>query len=203
MPRATKKAAALHLSGDERADSLISRNPFALVVGMVLDQQFPLERAFASPALLAERLGAEGDGLDAALVAATDPAQLEAAFRGPPALHRFPASMGRRVQELARIVVDSYGGDTASIWESAPSGAQLFERLVALPGFGERKARIFLALLGKQLGVTPPGWREASAPFGEPGSRLSVADIDSAETLALVREHKKQMKATARAASGR
>ncbi len=192
---ATKKP-QLHLSGDAKADKLISADPFALLVGMVLDQQIPLEKAFSSPAVLNERLGRKAD---AKAIAAMDPDELSEIFRRPPALHRFPASMGARVQDLARVIVSEYGGDPARIWKTATSGEELRKRVEALPGFGKMKAKIFVALLGKQLGVTPEGWREASAPFGEPGSRMSIADIDSAEALLSVREHKREMKAAAKA----
>lgn len=188
----------LHLSGDPSADKLISSNPFALLVGMVLDQQIPLEWAFTAPSLLAQRVPGT---LDAATVAAMDPEALAEAFRTRPALHRFPGSMAERVQEVAKLIVDQYDGDAAKIWKTAKSGEELRQRVEALPGFGKQKAKIFVALLGKQLGVRPEGWREQSAPFGEEGSTLSVADIESAETLAMVREHKRQMKATAKAAS--
>lgn len=190
----------LYLSGDPAADRLISKDAFALLVGMVLDQQIPLEKAFAGPAILNERLGATAD---AATIAAIDPDELVRIFQGPPALHRFPASMAGRVQELARVVVSEYGGQPERIWKTAASADELRKRLEALPGFGKQKARIFLALLGKQLGVQPEGWRNASAPFGEPGSTMSIADIDSPEALAAVREHKRQMKAAHRAETER
>jgi uncharacterized HhH-GPD family protein len=188
----------LHLSGDPAADKLISSNPFALLVGMVLDQQIPLEWAFTGPSLLAQRVPGK---LEASTIAAMDPEALAAAFRTRPALHRFPASMAGRVQELAKLIVEEYGGDSAKIWKTAKSGEELRRRVEALPGFGKQKAKIFVALLGKQLGVQPPGWREESAPYSEEGSKLSIADIDSADTLALVREHKRQMKAAAKAAA--
>lgn len=193
MARSTPK---LHLSGDAAADKLLSTNPFALLVGLVLDQQVPLEWAFHAPLLLAERLGGR---LDAEIVATTDNDRLAELFRMRPALHRFPGSMADRVHELARIVTEEYGGDPRRIWGETTSGRELLARLEALPGFGKQKAKIFLALLGKQLDVRPDGWREASAPFGEDGSRLSIADIDSPETLALVREHKREMKRAAAA----
>lgn len=178
---------------------MLSRNHFALLIGMVLDQQFPLERAFAAPALLADRVGAEPEP---ALIAGMDPEELSEAFRGPPALHRFPGSMAARVQEMARLVTEQYGAEASRIWHDSATGEELLGRVQALPGFGARKAKIFVALLGKQLGVDVPGWREASAPFGEPGSLLSVADITSPETLVAVREHKRQLKLAARAAGG-
>ena len=163
---------------------------------MVLDQQIPLERAFKSPADLKERLGGT---LDVGAVASMDPDELAALFSVRPALHRFPGSMARRVQELCRVVIDTYGGDAAAIWTSAQDGTQLLANVKALPGFGEQKARIFVALLGKQFAVRPPGWQEASSPFGEPGSFRSVADIDSREALGKVRQYKQQLKADAKA----
>jgi uncharacterized HhH-GPD family protein len=186
---------ALHLSGDPDADALLSRNPLALLIGMVLDQQIPLERAFAAPAQLAERLGRP---LDATDLAATDPGELAAAFATRPALHRFPGSMAARVQEVCRVVVDSYGGDAARVWTEARDGKDLLQRVKSLPGFGEQKARIFVALLGKQLGVRPEGWESVSAPYGEPGSHRSVADIVDPPSLAAVRSFKQQMKAAAK-----
>ena len=188
----------LHLSGDPKADKLISSNPFALLVGMVLDQQIPLEWAFTAPVLLADRMGVP---LDARAIAGMDPDELASLFRQRPALHRFPGSMAGRAQQVAQIIVAEYGGKADDIWKTAKSGEELLARVEKLPGFGKQKAKIFVALLGKQLGAQPPGWQEASAPFGTEGSRLSIADIDSAETLALVREHKREMKAAAKAKS--
>lgn len=184
------------MAGDEVADTLLAQDPLALLIGMVLDQQIPLERAFKSPADLKERLGGT---LDVGAVASMDPDELAALFSIRPALHRFPGSMARRVQELCRVVIDTYGGDAAAIWTSAQDGAQLLANVKALPGFGEQKARIFVALLGKQFAVRPPGWEEASSPFGEPGSFRSVADIDSREALGKVRQYKQQLKADAKA----
>lgn len=186
----------LYLSGDPKADKLLSSDPFALLVGMVLDQQVPLEWAFSAPALLNERLGRKAD---AKLIAGMDPDELATIFRGPPALHRFPGSMAARVRDLAVLVVSEYGGNPTKIWSTATTGAELLRRVEALPGFGKAKAKIFVALLGKQFGTTPPGWREASAPFGEPGTHMSVADINSPATLQTVREHKRQMKAARKA----
>jgi uncharacterized HhH-GPD family protein len=186
----------LYLSGDPAADQLLTEDPLALLIGMVLDQQIPLERAFKSPLDLQERLGGS---LDVGAIAAMDPDALAAVFAEKPALHRFPSSMAGRVQEVCRVVVDQYGGDAAAIWTSAADGKTLLANLTALPGFGAQKARIFAALLGKQLGVRPSGWRESSTPFGEAGSFLSVADIDSPEALTKVRRHKQQMKAAAKA----
>lgn len=188
----------LHLSGDDEADQLLSEDPLALLIGMVLDQQIPLERAFSSPRDLRQRLGGE---LDARAIADADPAVLGAVFAERPALHRFPVSNAERVQKLCRIIVDEYGGSASAIWEKAASGADLLTRLKALPGFGEQKARIFLALLAKQLGVRPKGWQEASKPFGEPGSFLSVADITGASSLARVRAYKAEKKVANKAAA--
>jgi uncharacterized HhH-GPD family protein len=189
----------LHLAQDEAADRLLSKNPLALLIGMVLDQQVPLERAFSAPAELARRLGRP---LDAAELADMDPDQLAAAFSERPALHRYPGSMASRVQALCRIVVEDYGGDAAAVWRKAPNGATLLANVRALPGFGEQKARIFVALVGKQLGVRPEGWETASRPFGEPGSFLSVADIVDAASLARVRAFKQERKQAAKAGAG-
>jgi uncharacterized HhH-GPD family protein len=189
-------AQTLFLSGDPDADALLADDPLALVIGMVLDQQIPLERAFKSPFDLKERLGGR---LDAAAIAVMDPDRLAAVFADKPALHRFPSSMAGRVQQVCRVVTEQYGGDAAGIWTSAADGKELMANLTDLPGFGAQKARIFVALLGKQLGVHPSGWRDVSTPFGDAGSFLSIADIDSPEALTKVRKHKQQMKAAAKA----
>ncbi len=187
---------SLYLTGDEAADNLLSTDPLALLVGMVLDQQVPLEKAFHSPFDLKERLGGK---LDAATLASMDPEGLAEVFSARPALHRFPKSMAGRVQEMCSLIVDQYDGDAAAVWTSAGDGKQLLANVKALPGFGEQKARIFVALLGKQLGVRPTGWERAAAPFGETGSFRSVADIDSPESLTKVRQYKQRMKAKAKA----
>ena len=189
----------LHLTQDPDADRLLAEDPLALLIGMVLDQQIPLERAFRSPLDLRGRLGGV---LDPGAIAAMDPDALASVFGAKPALHRFPGSMARRVQDLCRLVASDFGGDAAVIWTTAPDGATLLARVKALPGFGEQKARIFVALLGKQLGVRPDGWEAASAPFGEDGTYQSIADIDSPESLAKVRHYKQQMKAAAKASTG-
>ena len=168
----------------------------ALLIGMVLDQQVTIEKAFSSPAVLARRLGGPGT-LDAASIAAMEPDELAAVFKERPALHRYPGSMAGRVQSICRAVVDEYGGKADAIWKGVRSGEELTARLRALPGFGEQKAKIFTALLGKQLGVRPEGWQEASSPYGDPGTHLSVADIVDAESLASVRAAKKAAKARA------
>jgi uncharacterized HhH-GPD family protein len=190
--------AALQLAQDRDADALLDRDPLALLIGMLLDQQFPMERAFAAPAGLAQRLGV--DRLDARALAEYDPDALAAVFAGPPALHRYPAAMAGRVQALAALVVERYDGDAAGLWRDVPDGATLLRRLKALPGFGAQKAQIFVALLGKQRGVTPAGWREAAGAYGEDGSHRSVADVVDPASLARVREFKQAAKAKARAA---
>lgn len=187
----------LLFTGDAPADHLLASDPLALLIGMLLDQQVPMERAFHSPYDLKERMGGR---LDAAELAAMDADELAVVFRGPPALHRYPASMAGRTQELCRTVVEAYKGDAGAVWASAETGRELFANLRALPGFGEQKARIFTALLAKRMGVTPPGWEDVAGPYAQPG-HFSVADIDGPESLAAVREHKKAMKAAARAAT--
>jgi uncharacterized HhH-GPD family protein len=194
MPRKS-----LYLSGDPRADALLTRTPLALLIGMVLDQQIPLEWAFKGPAELVDRLGLS-QPLDARALARMDPGTLVEAFSRTPALHRYPTSMATRVQALCRTVADEYGGDASRVWTEAANGKDARARVQALPGFGEQKARIFVALLGKQLGVRPEGWIEASAPFGEAGSHRSVADIVDANSLAEVRGWKKAAKSAAKAA---
>jgi uncharacterized HhH-GPD family protein len=181
------------------ANELLARDPLALLIGMLLDQQVPLERAFSAPLDLARRLGHEPS---AAELADFDPVALAAVFSERPALHRYPKAMAARVQDLARLIVDQYDGDAASVWRSAGSGAELLKRVAALPGFGAQKAQIFVALLGKQLGVRPPGWREAAGTFGAEGTHLSVADISDAESLARVRSYKQEKKAAAKAQAG-
>jgi uncharacterized HhH-GPD family protein len=190
----------LQLSQDADADALLDRDPFALLVGMLLDQQFPMERAFAGPALLARRLGT--DVLDPRAVAAHDADDLVALMTGPPAVHRYPKAMAARVQALAAHVVEQYDGDAAALWTGAHDGRELYARLAALPGYGRQKAQIFVALLGKQRGVTPDGWREAAGAYGEEGSHRSIADVVDPESLARVRESKQAAKAAARAAKG-
>jgi uncharacterized HhH-GPD family protein len=187
----------VHLATTDDANELLARDPLALLVGMLLDQQIPMEKAFTSPAVLAERMGSPV--LDARAMAAYDPEAFETLFRTPPALHRFPAAMAKRTQELARAVVDRYDGDAASLWTGATNGADLVRRISQLPGFGEQKARIFAALLGKQLGVRPPGWREAAGAYGDEGAFRSVADVVDDESLKKVRSFKQEQKAAARA----
>ncbi|PJI53703.1 Fe-S cluster assembly protein HesB [Methylobacterium radiotolerans] len=194
---------ALHITGDTAADALLTESPTALLIGMLLDQQIPMETAFTGPLKIEQRTGAA----DAAAIAGMAPEEFLEAFRQTPAVHRFPGSMATRVQTLCQALVDDWDGDAAALWTrpstnsgTQPSGAEVLRRLKALPGFGEQKAKIFLALLGKQYGFTGEGWREASAPYGEDGSYRSVADIVSPESLTKVREYKKAMKAAAKAA---
>jgi uncharacterized HhH-GPD family protein len=183
----------LTITGDPAADALLSDNPFALLLGMLLDQQIAMELAFQGPARLAQRL----DGpLDPETVAATDPARLEELFRIKPALHRYPGSMSTRVHALARYLVEHHEGDAAALWRDVPTGAELKRRIGALPGFGDQKARIFVALLGKRCGVTPDGWQEAAGEYGQDGYR-SVADVTDEGSLAEVRAFKQARKAAA------
>lgn len=184
----------LCIAQDPAADALLERDPFALMVGMTLDQQFPMERAFAGPALIAQRLGTP-DRLDPRAVADHDPEDFAALMKGPPAVHRYPGSMGERIQAIARVIADDHGGDAAALWSSAATGKELHARLLALPGWGDQKARIFVALLGKQLGVRPEGWREAAGDYGLDGARRSVADVRDAGTLQEVRAFKQEAKA--------
>ncbi|GAA3923091.1 HhH-GPD-type base excision DNA repair protein [Microbacterium invictum] len=186
---------SLHITGDTAADALLSEDPLALLIGMLLDQQIAMETAFSGPLKISERAGE----LDAAALAGYDPDAFVEVFRQTPAVHRFPGSMAARVQALCQALVDDWHGDAAALWtDGDPDGPTVLKRLKALPGFGEQKAKIFLALLGKQYGYTGEGWRAASAPYGEEGSFRSVADIVSPESLSQVREHKRAMKAAAK-----
>lgn len=188
---------ALHLSGDAEADALLSTSDLALLLGMLLDQQVAMETAFVGPKKIADRLGR----LDAASIADHDPEEFAALCSQTPAVHRYPGAMAKRTQALCRFLVDTYDGDVARLWtDENPDGAEVLRRLKALPGFGEQKARIFLALLGKQRDVAPDGWREAAGAYGDADARRSIADVTSAETLAAVRTSKQRAKAAARAA---
>ena len=190
----------LRLTQDPAADELLGRDPLALLLGMLFDQQFPMERAFAGPRLLAERMGV--DTLSAAQLADADPEQVAAWFQGPPAVHRYPGSMAARAQAVCRLLVERYDGRAEALWADAPDGKTLLKRVGELPGFGAQKAKIFVALLGKQYGVTPAGWREAAGEYGAEGSRRSVADITGPESLAEVRRTKQEKKQAAKAAAG-
>jgi uncharacterized HhH-GPD family protein len=181
---------------DPAANELLTNDPLALLIGMLLDQQVPLERAFSAPYDLTRRLGHDPTADE---LATYDPEALAAVFSERPALHRYPKSMAARVQQLAQLIVDRYDGDAGRVWQDASNGAELRKRIAELPGFGAQKAQIFVALLGKQLGVQPAGWREAAGPFGQPGSYCSVADISDEDSLARVRAYKQELKTAAKA----
>ena len=187
----------VHLSGEAEADKLLSEDPVALLVGMLLDQQIPMEVAFIGPRKIADRM----DGFDVRKIAEADPEQFVELCVTPPAIHRYGGSMGRRVQALCQFIMENYDGDAEAIWTSGrpkPDGPEVLKRLKALPGYGEQKAKIFLALLGKQYGVQPKGWRTAAGAYGDRGSRRSIADVVNPKTLAEVRAFKKAAKAAAK-----
>ncbi|MFD7682420.1 HhH-GPD-type base excision DNA repair protein [Streptomyces sp. NPDC060187] len=188
----------LHLAQQPEADELLGRSPLAALIGMLLDQQVPMEWAFAGPYTIAQRMGS--DDLDAHEIASYDPEKFAELLSAKPAVHRYPGSMGKRIHQLCQYLVEHYDGDASAVWKDAGDGAELLRRLKDLPGFGLQKAQIFLALLGKQLGVRPAGWREAAGPYGEAKSFRSVADITGPESLTKVRAHKQEMKAAAKAA---
>lgn len=193
-------ALTLNLVGDPEADALLASDPLALLIGMLLDQQVPMETAFAGPKKLDDRLG----GLDVHRIAEMNPDDFIAVCAQPPAVHRFPKSMGERIQSLCGYIVEHYDGAAAAIWTSGdPDGKEVLKRLQALPGYGDQKARIFLALLGKQIGAQPAGWREAAGAYGDEGSRRSIADVVDRQTLLEVREFKQAAKAAAKAAKGK
>ncbi|OBA57390.1 Fe-S cluster assembly protein HesB [Mycobacterium sp. 1100029.7] len=190
----------LWLAQEPEADALLNENPLALLIGMVLDQQVPFETAFSGPKKIADRMGSSRP-FSAVEIADYDPDKFAALCSERPAIHRFPGSMAKRIQTLAQIIVDRYDGDAAGLWTAGdPDGAELLRRIKGLPGFGDVKAQIFLALLGKQYGVTPKGWRAAAGQFGKAGTHISVADIVDAESMGEVRSYKKQLKAAAKAA---
>lgn len=189
----------LSLPIDGEANRLLERSPLALLTGMLLDQQVPMEKAFSSPYVLAQRLGHDPDARE---LAGYDPQALVAVFAQQPALHRFPKAMAGRVQELCRILVDRYDGDAGRVWADVTDGRELLRRIADLPGFGTQKAQIFVALLGKRYGVRPDGWREAAGGYGDPDTYRSVADVTDAESLRRVRAHKQQVKAAAKADRG-
>ena len=184
------------LAQNPAADALLARDPFALLTGMLLDQQIPMERAFTGPHTIAARLG--DDVLDVRKVAAYEPEAFAALLAEKPAVHRFPGSMAGRVQRLAQYIVENHDGDVEALWRDVPTGKELLKRLSALPGFGRQKAQIFLALLGKQLGVRPEGWREAAGSYGDADARRSVADVVDERTLGEVRTYKQQVKRAAK-----
>ncbi|MFE2266405.1 HhH-GPD-type base excision DNA repair protein [Streptomyces griseosporeus] len=191
----------LHLAQDPAADELLGRSPLAALVGMLLDQQIPMEWAFKGPRTIADRMGA--DDLDAHDIAAQDPEAFAALLSEKPAVHRYPGSMAKRIQQLCQYLVEHYDGNAELVWKGVDDGRELLRRLEALPGFGKQKARIFLALLGKQLGVRPTGWREAAGSYGDPDSYRSIADITGPDSLTKVRAHKQEMKAAAKAAKAK
>lgn len=183
---------ALNITGEPTADAALD-DPFGLLIGMALDQQFPMERAFAGPAKILERFGS----LDPAAIAAAEPEAFAAMAAMTPAIHRFPGSMSAKIQAIAQVVVEEYGGDASRIWTEAPDGAALVRRVQALPSFGRQKAQIFTALLAKQLGVRPEGWESAVGDYASDGFR-SVADVVDADSLQKVREYKQMKKAAAK-----
>ena len=185
---------AIHITGDEAADQVLTDDPFALLVGMMLDQQYPMEHAFRGPAKVLERFGT----LDPARIAAADPEEFAALCAPAPAIHRFPGSMAARLQELARLVCEEYDGDASLLWSGASDGRDLLKRVMALPGFGKQKAQIFVALLAKQLQVRPDGWESVVGDYALEGHR-SVADVVDPDSLQKVRDFKKQKKAAAKA----
>ncbi len=185
----------LCLAQEPAGDALLDANPFALLTGMLLDQQIPMEVAFAGPRKIDDRIG----GFDARLIANYNPADFAALCAQTPAIHRFPGSMAKRIQALAQVIVDEYGGEAAALWTAGePDGSEVLRRLKALPGFGEQKAKIFVALLGKQYGVTPKGWRAAAGDYGNAGTHMSVADVNDAGSLQKVRAYKREAKAAAK-----
>jgi uncharacterized HhH-GPD family protein len=184
------------LTGNAAADALLAADPNAVLIGMVLDQQVTMEKAFSGPAVIASRMGGT---LDVAAIAAADPGEFAALCATPPAVHRFPGSMAARVQAVARELVEHWDGRAELLYAAAATGEELKKRIAALPGFGPQKAAIFVALLGKRFGVQPAGWAEAAGPYGIPGSTVSVADVTDPESLQLVRAAKKEAKAAARA----
>ncbi len=188
---------AIHITGDEAADRLLSTSHFAVLAGMMLDQQYPMEHAFRGPAKVNERLG----GFDPREIAAADPEEFAALCALTPAIHRFPGSMAARLQDLARMIVEEYDGDTERLWTEAVDGKDLMKRVQALPGFGAQKAKIFVALLAKQLGVRKDGWEKSVGDYALDGYR-SVADVVDPESLQKVRDFKKEKKAAAKAAAG-
>ncbi|MFJ2862624.1 HhH-GPD-type base excision DNA repair protein [Kitasatospora sp. NPDC087314] len=188
----------VRLAQQPEADELLGRSALAALVGMLLDQQVPMEWAFTGPLTIAQRLGR--NDLDAREIAVYNPEEFVALLSAKPAVHRYPAAMAKRVQQLCQFLVAQYDGDASALWKDTRTGKELLSRLNALPGFGKQKSQIFLALLGKQYGVRPEGWREAAGAYGEEGSHRSVADITGPESLDLVREFKQEMKRAAKEA---
>lgn len=183
---------AFHIAQDDAADRVLDDSPFALLMGMLLDQQYPMEHAFRGPAKVLERFGS----LDPRQIAEADPEEFAALCAVPPAVHRFPGSMAARIQALAQLIVEEYDGDAGRLWNEAHDGKELLRRMTSLPGFGKQKAQIFVALLAKQVGVRPEGWEDVAGAYAEHGYR-SVADVVDADSLQRVREYKKAKKAAA------
>jgi uncharacterized HhH-GPD family protein len=183
------------LTGNPDADSLLTEDDNALLIGMILDQQVPMEKAFSGPLVIAQRMGGT---LDVAAIAASDEAEFVALCSRPPAIHRFPASMAKRVRQCCQALVERYDGQAANVWRDLPTGAAVKAALASLPGFGADKAAIFTAVLGKRRGITPPGWQEAAGNYGEAGTFRSVADIVDEDSLRRVRATKQQVKAASR-----
>jgi uncharacterized HhH-GPD family protein len=188
---------AFHITNDPAADAVLDEYPLALVIGMQLDQQYPIEHAFRGGWKILSRFGS----LDTAAIAAADPEQFRAACSVAPAIHRFPGAKAAQVQGLARIVEASYDGDVTRLWTGVRTGAELHKRFTELPGFGDQTSRIMIALLAKQVGVAPAGWKAAAGDYALKGYR-SVADVTGPEALVKVREFKKQKKAAAKAQVG-
>jgi uncharacterized HhH-GPD family protein len=187
---------AFYLTGNAAADNLLATDPNAVLLGMVLDQQVTMEKAFTGPAVIAERMGGQ---LDVAAIAAADPEEFATLCAKPPAVHRFPGSMAARVQGVCQVLVRDWGGQASRMYASAATGEELKRLIASLPGFGEQKASIFVALLGKRFGITPPGWEEAAGGYGRAGTFVSVADIADPASLQMVREAKRLAKAQAKA----
>ena len=185
---------AIQITGDAAADQILEASPFALVVGMMLDQQYPMEHAFRGPAKVLDRFGT----LDPAAIAAADPEEFATLCSTPPAIHRYGRSMAGRLQSLAELVVSKYDGDAGRLWTEAGSAQELYDRVLELPGFGKQKAQIFVTLLAKQLGVRPEGWEELVGDYALDGYR-SVADVVDPASLQKVRDFKKAKKAQAAA----
>lgn len=186
-----KKPDSLHFTESEEANQLLANDGLAVLIGMLLDQQFPMERAFYGPQLLKERLG---EDLDEARIAAWDPEEMAAIFKGPPAIHRYPSSMAKRTQDVCQVLVDDYDSQAENLWMTAESGGDLLKRLEALPGFGVGKSRIFVGVLGKRLGIRPEGWETKAADWP------SIADVAAFDDITTLREQKRAMKAAAKKA---
>jgi uncharacterized HhH-GPD family protein len=186
---------ALWMTASPEANELLDKDPLALLIGMLLDQQYPMEHAFLGPKKILDRIGS----LDVRTIAEYDPDKFATLCTTPPAIHRYGGAMAKRVQALCQHIVEHYDGQADQLWtRGKPDGPEVIKRLRALPGYGEQKAKIFLALLGKQRGVTPKGWREAAGDYGDKGSHRSIADVTDRTSLDEVRAFKKASKAAAK-----